>query len=112
MGAGDGGTDAEGGVALKEPGGADISGLKKGLRRSMETVQGLPFLIKTKVFSDLFSTSCGPTYGGVNGFLTASTLTKTAGQEERATGTAAGTECRPAWNSTGKGAESRIESRN
>ena len=90
--AADGGEDPVGGtieLALRVVSGADIE-VKHGLRRSTETVQGLPERDNTNVFSVLSRTANGPTYGGVNGRLTASTRTKTAGTDMRAPGTLAG----------------------
>ena len=40
--------------------GADITGLKNGLSRSTDTVQGFPARDMTKVFSPLSSTAKGP----------------------------------------------------
>ena len=92
-GAGDavtGAADGDDTLRLMGDNGADSTGEKHGFKRSIETVQGLFDLDKTKVFSLLFSTPYGPTYGGVKGLLTASTRTNTAVQVEREAGTEEG----------------------
>ena len=75
------------GDALIKSAGADIRGGKKGFNLSTDTVKGLPAREKVKVLSLLPSTSKGPTYGGVSGRLTASTLTNTLEQERKEDGT-------------------------
>ena len=61
-----GGTEEDGeardAAALEEVGGgADITGVKKGFKRSTVTVQGLPERRSTKVFGPCATTSYGPT---------------------------------------------------
>ena len=60
---GAGAAGAAGGAGVKDldsSDGADIIGVKKGFRRSTDTVQGFPARRRTKVFAPLSSTLKGP----------------------------------------------------